>query len=89
MGCGASSEASAARVLSDFDANGDGVLDRSEQDNLVKAATKAGVDKERLERELENADEFGIGKLNATELVDAVRVKDLDRHLHPDGPAAT
>ena len=83
MGCGASSEASAARLVEEFDANGDGVLDRDEQQKLVKAAADAGVDKDRLERELAAADEFEIGRVNATELVDAVRVKDLDKHLHP------
>ncbi len=96
------------------------VLRRDEQAKLIKAAAEAGVDKERLERELAAADEFGLflswatcsvsrsvsvyvclshsicllnavslpelGRLNATELVDAVRVKDLDKHLHPDDP---
>ena len=70
-------------MIKDFDANGDGVLDRGEQKKLVEVAARAGVDEERLQQELEAADEFGIGKLNATELVDAVRVKDLEKHLHP------
>ena len=51
---------------------------------LARARGLAG-----LERELEAADEFGIGKLNATELVDAVRVKDLDKHLHPNDSPPT
>ena len=36
------------------------VLRRDEQAKLIKAAAEAGVDKERLERELAAADEFGL-----------------------------
>ena len=71
-------------MIKDFDANGDGVLDRSEQQKLVQVAARAGVDEVRLQQELEAADEFGIGKLNATELVDAVRVKDLETREETD-----
>lgn len=70
MGCCASRTAvkAAAEVVSAFDTDGDGELDKEEQAELVNRAVANGADREALEQTLRDADTDGDGLLSLEEL---------------------
>ena len=73
MGGGASKKNTALEEFDRFDANGDGVLDATEQEQLVEAAVAAGADRETVQKELAAADRDGDGVIDQGELMAHLR----------------